>query len=306
PDVALLVDYQDFNAQLAKRLRKLGIPVLFFIAPSVWAWRSGRAKTFQKYVDLLASIFPFEPEVFRKLGFDRCVYVGHPLHDHFSHSLLSEDEKAAFRKANGLAPERTTVALFPGSRKRELNYHLNALLEGFRLAQKEIPRLQGIVALPGSLDRTEVQARLKDDDSIRIVCGQSLSVLQVADIGALKSGTTNLQAAFAGLPFFMFYKTNLLTQLIVEFFVATKQYSIVNIIRPSTVTELIKSSFTSTRIAQEIIRLAQDTNEQSRLKQIFTEIRESFSTFEQRDELQQSTSAVDRVARLLYQLAQRP
>ncbi|MDP2106471.1 MAG: lipid-A-disaccharide synthase, partial [Desulfobulbaceae bacterium] len=116
PRLLILIDFPDFNLILARRAKKLGIPVFYYISPQVWAWRSGRVKTIARLVDRLAVILPFEEEFYHSRGVEHVTFVGHPLVD----SVRSEMHPGQFRKQVGLDAEGTVIGILPGSRKREI------------------------------------------------------------------------------------------------------------------------------------------------------------------------------------------
>ncbi|MCB0320270.1 MAG: lipid-A-disaccharide synthase [Bdellovibrionales bacterium] len=257
PDLLLLVDYQDFNIRLAKAAKELGIRTLFYIAPTIWAWRPKRVELFKKYVDHLAVIFPFEVEVFQRLGYERVTYIGHPLIDS-NEFCFSDVERLRLREQFGYHSETPIVALFPGSRKHEIQRHLKVMLQAFQLAKKRIPELQAVVPVPPSIPVESLDNLLSQEPAIRIIPDGTRTVFGLGNFGIIKSGTSNLQAAFAGLPFTMVYSASWFTELMVRLFVNRRTFSIVNIIRPDTVQEIIQQNFTTERIASELFRLCED------------------------------------------------
>ncbi|MGA1191917.1 MAG: lipid-A-disaccharide synthase [Bdellovibrionota bacterium] len=262
PDVLLLVDYQDFNLLLAKKAKRLGIRTVFFIAPTVWAWRSGRAKSFRKYVDALACIFPFEPAVFRSLGYDNAQFVGHPFGDNFSQFTFTREKRAALRKEFGIEDDELALALFAGSRNQEVRNLLPLLVETLHRVRQTLPNVKGIIPVPSSISEPELRERIHElgaEEIIRIVPQRSVEVLGACDAGLIKSGTSNLQAALAGLPFAMMYRAGWLMRSIVRLCSKVDSYSIVNIIRPNTVREFVSEQALSPAVlADEAIELLRD------------------------------------------------
>ena len=122
PSAAVLIDSPDFNLRLAKKIKKLSIPILYYISPTVWAWRKGRMKTIKKTVDKMMLIFPFEEKIYREYGIP-AVYVGHPLKDRIRTSLAKNE----FLEKHGLDPHKKLISLLPGSRRSELKYHMPVL-----------------------------------------------------------------------------------------------------------------------------------------------------------------------------------
>ena len=278
PDVLLLVDYQDFNLLLAKKARRLGIRTVFFIAPTVWAWRSGRAKSFRKYVDALACIFPFEPAVFRSLGYNNAQFVGHPFSDDFSQFTFPPEKRAVLREEFGIKKDELALALFPGSRNQEVRNLLPLLVETLNRVRQTLPNVKGIIPVPSSISESGLRARIQElgaEDIIRLAPQRSLEVLGACDAGLIKSGTSNLQAALAGLPFAMMYRAGWLMRSIVRLCSKVDSYSIVNIIRPGTVREFVTAETLSPAVlAAEAIELLRDEPRRNQQLLAFREIKD--------------------------------
>lgn len=278
PDTLLLVDYQEFNLMLAKAAKKLGIRTVFFIAPTVWAWRPGRAKQFAKYVDHLACIFPFEPKVFQELGYDRATFVGHPFTDTPGLFEYSDEQKEKIRSELGIPPDHKVVALFPGSRKQEVKLLLNELLSGFALAQKQHGKLAAVIPVPSSIAVEEIQRQAAHIPNIYLLPNRSLDALAISDCGLIKSGTSNLQAAMMCVPFTMVYRAGWLMSFVVKRFVGVNNYSIVNIIREGSVKELVTpDAVTPKNLAEEILQLLTDTKKIGEIRTALKEVKEKLS-----------------------------
>jgi len=278
PDVLLLVDYQDFNLLLAKRAKRLGIRTVFFIAPTVWAWRPGRAKSFKKYVDALGCIFPFEPEVFRSLGYDNAQFVGHPFADDFSQFNFSEEKRTALRKEFSIEQEELALALFPGSRNQEVRNLLPLFMNTLKKVREKLPQVKAVIPVPSSISEYDVLSVIREfgeEEHVRLISQRSLDVLGACDAGLIKSGTSNLQAALAGIPFAMIYKAGWLMQNIVKLCATVKSYSIVNIIRPHTVREFVtEEALTPDALAQEAIELLHNESRREEQLSAFREIKD--------------------------------
>jgi len=296
PDMLIIVDYPDFNIRLAKFARKLNIPVFYYIPPQLWAWRSGRAKTLKEVIDTLAVIFPFENEFYRKQGLQNSVYVGHPFSD--SQKDLDYD-RTVFLKSLGLSPDKPVVAILPGSRKSEITRHIEPVLGALEILQKRNPDLQVVIPVATSLGVEDLAKNIPDHLNLRVIKGNSVNILRCADAGLLKSGTSNLQAAYAGLPFSMFYKTGILAELIVKSLVGIKEYSIVNVIRSGTVKETLQREATPEVLARELEDLLVNDGRRKTLKLGLAEVTKSLSSHDPLTIFEECSNTAERVAKLI-------
>lgn len=299
PKLLILVDYQEFNILLAKKAKQLGIPTLFFIGPTVWAWRRGRVKRFQRHVDRLALIFPFERSFFEEHGFDRSVYVGHPFSAKFK--PLDQEEREEFAEKIGITLTNPVLALLPGSRRREIQQHLSVLLEAFRLARQEIPNLQGVIPVPPSIPIDRLSS-CENEPGITLVKGQSLPIMQIASAGIIKSGTSNLQAVFCDLPFSMIYRAGLLVELTVRLLVERRHFSIVNIIRPDTIREFTQETVTADALASEMVSLLLDEKRRQSVLENFQIVRSTLGGCDEHVGFSGHQSPYERVAILAVEM----
>lgn len=310
PDALVIINYSDFNLALAKRAKKLSIPVLFYIPPQVWAWRSGRVETMKKVVDKLALIFPFEKKFYQDRGVTSAVYVGHPLTESMAARKLSKAERDAFVVEElKLDPARPIALFFPGSRRKEIAVHLLPMVRGFAQLRVKRPEVQGVIGLASENYRDYIYTLLRDANidsaGISIVQTDSLKLLQTADAGIIKSGTSNLQAAYCGLPFSMLYVASAFSAFLVRRFVSLKSFSIVNILRPGTITELLQDRANPDNVAAELERLLFDQGERDKMSRAFYEIRESLSGADTLPTFADCGSPSERTARLV-QLLKKP
>ncbi len=263
PRFAVLIDFPDFNLRLARRLHQRGIPVVYFIAPQVWAWRRGRIKLLRRYTRKLICIFPFEEEFFRRAGVE-VEYVGHPLLD-AARPALSRQE---FLQRYGLQANRPTVCLLPGSRNQEVARHLPLLLEAAaRLAKQHSLQFTLVranmvdPALPKALlaQRRELPVTLIDDSPY--------NALAWADAAVISSGTATVEALLLGTPMVVIYRVAAPSWWVGKLLVRTPHYSMVNLLAGRRlVPELIQSDFTPQRVAAELERLLSDTSERARIQ----------------------------------------
>jgi lipid-A-disaccharide synthase len=306
PDVLVVVNYSEFNLRLARFASQLHIPTVFFIPPQVWAWRPGRVKTINECVDAVICIFPFEPAFYRGRGCDKAVFVGHPFVDLFREEYKVPADRTALIGAAGLDPERPVLVIFPGSRRKEIRNHLEFVRETFSRAAAETPGLQGLVVSASAEWVPEFAARLADVPAMRVVHGDSLRYMQVADFGLIKSGTSNLQAAFVGLPFVMFYNGSYLTKFLVNCLAPhITQYSIVNIIKKNTVPEMAVPGLTAGKVLPLLMPVIRDEAVRADLRDRFSQVVKMLSTPDNNSLFEGCATASERAARIVLDVAQR-
>jgi lipid-A-disaccharide synthase len=306
PDVLVVVDYPDFNLRLCATAHKLGIPVLYFIPPKVWAWRSGRVAKLARYCSTLACIFPFEREFYSRYGLrDRAIYVGHPFSTTLSELELNAQDKMARIQALGLAATQPVLAFFPGSRAQELERHSADMRQVLELVRQRLPLTQALIPIPPALLESEALKPLRAQAQTKLIAGDPLVVLQCASAALMKSGTSNLQAAFLGAPFAMYYHSSAFETWLVRNFVRIKEYSPVNIIRPQTVVELVGDRATPELAAQEMLRILGEPEYRSQIISRLSEVRAALGDHDTNPIFEGSVDAYDRVARLVVALGER-
>jgi lipid-A-disaccharide synthase len=269
PRAAVLIDSPDFNLRLAKRLRRQAIPVLYYISPTVWAWRSRRLKTIKRTVNKMLLIFPFEKAIYdgHKIP---AVFVGHPL----IHKVRTRLNRAQFFEKYSLAPDVKIITLLPGSRKTEVKYHLPVLAQAARRIRSDIQAAFLWVLAeslePGWVDRLRALA----DDRDRILTEDAYEAMAFSDLVLSACGTANLEAALLGTPLIAFYRLSPLTYYPFRRLVKIKDYSIVNILAGKRVIpELIQSRFTAGKLALEASKLLQSEEQRAKMKAEFLRLR---------------------------------
>jgi lipid-A-disaccharide synthase len=264
PRFAVLIDSPDFNLPLARRLYQRRIPVIYFIAPQVWAWRRSRLRLLRRYVERLICILPFEEEFFRSAGLD-VTYVGHPLVDLARASLPREE----FLRRHQLDPERRTVALLPGSRPQEVRRHLPTLLEAaHQLASAD--RVQFILQRASTVDLDLLNRLLAPFSHLPLAVSQGTpyNALGAAEVALVASGTITVEALLMQTPMIVFYRVSPPSWWVGQWLVRVPHYSMVNLIAGERlVPELIQDQFTPTRLAAEASRLLRDDQERLRIQQ---------------------------------------
>jgi lipid-A-disaccharide synthase len=271
PSFALLVDTPDFNMRLLKPLKRIGVPIVYFIAPQAWAWRKGRARTLAKTIDRLFVIFPFEEDFFSQLGVETR-YVGHPAPLRLK-GLPRKEEILARLGLNGDAP---VVALLPGSRYNELRKHWPLFAESFQALKRAFPKIQGVLALAPGIERSRLEAIRPVPYGVVTSKAGSGEVLKAATLALMSSGTVTLEAGLLELPGVIVYRMSGLTYRIARSLVSTEHIGMANILLGERVLpELIQHEASPNRVVGELAkflgdaeRMVQTKAKLSRLKDI--------------------------------------
>jgi len=267
PDVAVLIDFPDFNLRLARRLHRRGIPVVYYVSPQLWAWRSSRVESIRKYVRKMLVIFPFETKFYAEHGVD-AQFVGHPLAD-VAPSVIARDE---FAHSYGLDTSRTWIALLPGSRQGEVSRIFPTLLEAAQLLG---PDYVYIVPVASTLNEAWMRDFLPPDPKIDVVLtSDAPATLAHARAAAVASGTSTLQAALIGTPFVMVYRVAELSWKFGRPLVKVHRFAMPNLIAErDIVPELVQENLDPARVASEVRRLLPESNERSAMIRAFEDVR---------------------------------
>lgn len=255
PRAALLVDLPDFNLRLAKRLKALGVPVVYYVSPTIWAWRKGRARKIAKVVDRMLCILPFEEQAYEGSGVS-ARFVGHPFAER---PLPGPPER--YRRELGLGASRTTVALVPGSRASELRRIFPAMLGAAERIRAAHPDVQFVVPVAPTLARSDLEPYVAAHATIdvKLVDGRTEEVVGASDAALVKSGTSTLETALMLRPMVVVYKLSWLTYLVGRLVVRIAHFALVNILAGrGLVPELLQGEASPERMAAEIERLLGD------------------------------------------------
>jgi lipid-A-disaccharide synthase len=296
PHVVVLVDYPGFNLRLAKVAHQSGAKVLYYIPPKVWAWRAGRVKVMQKFVDHVAGIFPFEVPFFRKHGFSSVSYVGHPLSE-VATAVAPLDERA-YR-----------LLLLPGSRKFEVERILPPMLKVFQRLRAERPALAATVLVAPNMSREwllRLAGAVVDETTLGAIefkSGSALEEAGLAQAAVLKSGTCNLEGAMAGVPFVSVYSGSRISKVIVSALVPLKEYSPVNIIRPGTVQEVMQVIIDVDALSAATARVLDRGEARDAVVAGLREVREQLLSCDGVQGAEAGSSVSERVAQLIQMLA---
>jgi lipid-A-disaccharide synthase len=250
PDVFVAIDFPDFNLKLSSAIHRLGIPIVYYVTPQLWAWRSGRVHALKKIADRLLVIFPFESDFYREAGVE-VEFVGHPLVD----LAVAREPRDVFLRGIGLDPARPTVALLPGSRRNELQAIIPAMRGAMPLIASRVPPVQFLVARAPNLSLGLFDPlRAKIESLVNIVDGRTDDVLASADVVVTASGTATVQAAIHECPMVIVYRLSPLTYRIGKPFVHVDTYGMANLVAGERIVpELIQDELTSEAIAREAL-----------------------------------------------------
>ncbi len=247
PDAVILVDFPDFNLRLARRLRRVGVPVLYYISPQVWAWRKHRVRQIAANVDHMMVIFPFEEELYRLEGVP-VSFVGHPLGEQ-----LRDHAPDSPRNAPSGA---LRIALLPGSRSMEIDSLLPAMLDAVELIGRDRESEAVLIQAPTISEERIRAAAGERFDSMTVVTDEGAAAIGGCDIALASSGTATLEAAIMGVPMVVMYRLSPLTYALARRLVRLDHFSLVNIVAGrEVVPELLQSDVKAELIVREMRRL---------------------------------------------------
>jgi lipid-A-disaccharide synthase len=273
-----LIDYPGFNMRVAERARSRDVPVLYYITPQVWAWGAGRLERLARLITRAAVILPFEESLLRQHGID-ATFVGHPLLDR----ATSMPDRATARRALGIPDQARVLALFPGSRDQEIARHLEAFVTVGRELERRLRDLRVIVSVAPGIDLDPAACPFP---TIR---GASFDVLRAADAAFCKSGTSTLEAAVAGCPLAVGYRTNRVTYAIASRVVKVPWIGLVNVVAGRLVApEFVQEHLIPMRVADTLESLLSDGAERRRMLDGLADVRSRLGT----------PGAADRVAEM--------
>jgi lipid-A-disaccharide synthase len=269
PDVFVAIDFPDFNFRLMAALHRLGIPIVYYISPQLWAWRAGRMRTMKRFVDRVLVIFPFEEALYRREGVP-VEFVGHPLID----LVGVKAPRAALLREHGLVADAPTVALLPGSRPNELRRIVPDMAASLPLIRARVPGVQFLVAAAPNLP-DELFAPLLGASGPVLVRERTDDVLAASDVVITASGTATVQAALHERPMVVVYRLSPLTYRIGKPFVRVDTYAMANLVAGERIVpELIQDDFTPARVADETVRLLTDRGLYTRTRDALRRVRE--------------------------------
>jgi lipid-A-disaccharide synthase len=274
PDLLVLIDFPEFNLRLAKYAKRLGIPVLYYVSPQIWAWRKGRVRQIARWVDRMAVVFPFEQSFYEGYGVN-VTFVGHPLLD----SVRGGEPRGAVLAGWGLDPQRPVIALLPGSRRREVAYHLPVMVQAAAAlaAQRSV---QFLCVRASTVDRSLLDSGCKRATAeIRIVEQSRYDAMNAADLIWTASGTATLEAALLLKPMIIVYRLSWVTYWLARLLVRVEHIGMANLLAGERVVpELIQGDFTAERLMAESRRILDHPEARSLMVEKLSQVRDKLGS----------------------------
>ena len=269
PDALIVIDAPDFNFRLAPRIKKLGVPVVYYIGPQIWAWRASRLRTIRSFADRVLVIFPFEEAIYRGGGVP-VEFVGHPLIDLTAPASAREP----FLAKLGLRPACPTVAVLPGSRPNEVRRILPDLVAAADRIRDAVPGAQFVVARAPHLDDRLFDAAARARAPFAVVEGGTNTVLAASDVVLTASGTATVQTALHDKPMVIVYRLSPMTYRLGRRLVSVDAIGMVNLIAGARIVpELVQDLFTPDAVAREAISMLTDRDRAARIRERLAEVR---------------------------------
>jgi lipid-A-disaccharide synthase len=271
PDALVLIDFSGFNLRLAPAIKRLGVPVVYYISPQIWASRAGRLATIRAVADRVLVIFPFEEAIYRQAGVP-VEFVGHPLID----LATTTAPRGQFLSGLGLAPEAPAVAILPGSRAAEVSRILPDLAAAAALIRREVPGAQFLVARAPQLPDVLFDAVGGGAAAgFALVEGDTDTVLASSDVALMASGTATVQSALHDTPMVIVYRMSPLSYSLAKRLVTLDTIGMVNLIAGEKLApELVQDAFTPAAVAREAVSLLTDRGRAARVREGLARVRE--------------------------------
>lgn len=278
PDVVVLIDYPDFNFRLARVAKKLGIKVLYYVSPQVWAWRKGRVKTMGEIADRVAVILPFEEEIYRKAGIPG-EFVGHPVMEEIEEYEQKTADSTGPRQLPGQI-QKPVIALLPGSRPNELQSLLPLFVDVVTALSAEFAGSRFVLPLAPNIEADKFRPCLEllEKAGVAITKGDAVKALASSDAAIIASGTATLQAALVGVPAVVVYKVSPLTYFLAKRILKVKYISLVNIIAgKEVIPELIQDRANRDNVVNECRKILSDETCRSSMVAACRTVRDFFA-----------------------------
>jgi lipid-A-disaccharide synthase len=286
PDLLVLIDYPDFNLFLARIAHKMGIDIVYYVSPQVWAWRPKRVNTIARLVRKIVVLFPFEVPIYEKVGLE-AIFAGHPLLD----LAKPSQPKKEFLENLGLDPERPVVGILPGSRKKEVENLLPASMRAAAIIAGRRPDVQFLLPVADSLDTGFVKSYLPRHPPVTLVESKAYDVMNAASFLIVASGTATLEAALFAAPMVVVYRVSPLTYCLGRFLVKTDFIGMVNIVAGKKVAdELIQGAMTPEAVADCALAVLDDPDNEKRVRKQLRRVRNSLG----------KNGASERAARIIF------
>lgn len=265
----VLIDYPGFNLNIAKKIKKRGIKIIYYVSPQLWAWGSGRIKKIKNRIDKMLVVFPFEQKLYNENNIN-VELVGHPLVERINNYKFL-NRKELFQKLQ-LDESKDILLLMPGSRRQEVEKIYPQIVNAARKLGEEF-NLQIVTAGSVNID-IELFNRLSGTSNIKVVTGYTYDLIKHAKFGIIKSGTSTLEAAYFALPMIIVYKTSMLTYLIGKQLIKVNKIGMPNILLDVVVVpELIQSDVSEEKIYNAGKQILSDQNRYSSIKTKLSEVK---------------------------------
>jgi len=271
PDLAVLIDYAEFNLRVAKELKALGVPVVYYVSPQVWAWGLWRIKTIRRLVDKMLVFFKFEETLYKEHGVN-VSFVGHPLLD----MVKTTSKKEAILKKLGIEKDFKVIGLLPGSRESEIKNILPVMLESAKLILNTFnQKIRFVLPMAATVNKQYVKQRIKDSGvDVIAVENDTYNAVSICNCAMVTSGTATLETALLNVPMAIIYKANFLNYILTKHLIKLPYIGLVNVISGKhVVKEFLQYEATSEKIADYMKRLITDEKLIDKMKQEFLEIR---------------------------------
>lgn len=275
PAAVILVDFPDFNFRLAAAAHRVGIRTIYFISPQLWAWREGRVRQVRRDIGRMICIFPFEQAFYARHGIN-VAYVGHPLVERLQAARSTLPDRTEFARHHGLDTAADWIALLPGSRRREVEFHLPTLLEAAAQLHAQA-HVQFVVPVAPTLDAEAVRTAIPPQhrDWIRVVANSTYAALSHARLALVASGTATVETALLGTPMVVVYRLSPWTWRLGRRWVRSPHFAMVNLIAGRRIVpELMQSEFTAEAVVNWAIRLLPEGAERTQMVAGLQEVRQ--------------------------------
>ena len=277
PNLLILIDYPGFNLRLAKAAKEIGIKVLFYISPQVWAWRQGRVKKIASVVDHMAVIFPFEEKFYQKHNID-VTYVGHPLSQTLPHEISKLD---ACRKLK-LNEDIDYITLLPGSRTSEVERLLPEMLGATKLLHEQFSNLRFLLVVASTISFEKIKLAVAEEHNyVQLIHKEAYQAIAASELVITASGTATLETALLNRPMVIVYKVNRFTGWLAKKLIKIPYVSLCNIVAGKKIMpELLQEQATAENITDEVSMILKDKNNLQNLKNELSVVRANLGQLE--------------------------
>jgi lipid-A-disaccharide synthase len=270
PDLLIFIDYPDFNLMMARVAKLMGIKMLYYISPQIWAWRRGRVKSISRCIDRMIVILPFEEDFYRAEGVD-VHFVGHPLVEMARPTMSRSEARAKY----GLKKASTVIGLLPGSRRNEISANLPVMLNAARIISGKVPGVEFVIPVAQAIDPELIRRHIHPGDPpVKVLQDSFHDLVNICSLAIVSSGTATVEAALLEIPMIIIYKVSRLTYLAAKLVVNVNHIGLVNVVvGRQVVPELIQEQATAANIEREAVALLKDKQRLKEMKREFRSIK---------------------------------